>query len=139
MSSVSVTPQHSSFNPQSSTPLFVPGRRNPVAFLNGRTLKKGIEPRHFLNRPRAICFDRSIIDEAQRQGATEIRVICESTIYTSTMERFRRYCFPLNRLAGAQLGLELARWSIDGATPELDRREQAQALKDSQLGLWGVE
>lgn len=124
--------------PQSSSiPLFVSGRRNPVAFLNGRTLKKGIEPRHFLRRPAAICFDASVIDEAEAKGASEIHVRCEQTDYRTTMQRFRRYAFPLNRLAGKQLGMELCRWSVDGAEPVQDARERQQAARDSQLDLFG--
>lgn len=134
----SVPQQQQHFNKQSSVPLLVPGRPRPVAFLNGRTLKKGIQPSHILNKPRAICFDATVIDQAEAAGAITIRVTCENTTYTTDMERFRRYAFPVCRNAGRQLGMELCRWSVDGAEPVQDARERQQAARDSQLGLFAM-
>lgn len=130
--------------PQSAgenVPLYVAGRGKPVAFVSRGVLRKGIRPEHFLRKPPgAIAFDESIMVEAVRHGAHAIEVtdLERGTVYTCSMADFRRWCFTVDRGFGRQWALERGRWSIDGATPLLQAREEAQAAKDSQLSLFGV-
>lgn len=124
----------------SNTPIYI-GQR-VIGYVNGDTFHKTITgSKHFLRRPRAICFDRCTLRDAAAAGATRAAIFDrESGItYTTTFETIHKYAFPVYRGHGDQVGVALDRWSVNGATPVAVARvaETNQARKELQLTLFG--
>lgn len=142
-------PQHAAqgaHTPSQSIPLYVPGRDKPVAFLcpcgHSYELRKGIQPHQILHKPPgAIAWAEEVLNEARGRGATQMRVtdLVTGTVYTCSFADFDRYRVPVNRGYGPQWALEPGRWSINGARPVLQAREEAQEAKSSQLSLFALE
>lgn len=132
------TSAHATRTPSQSIPLYVPGRAQPVAFLCGCELRKGMRPEHYLHKPPgAIAFAQEVLNEARRLGATTVRVndLATGAVYTCSFADFDRYRVFVNRGYGPQWALEPGRWSINGAAPVLTAREEAQEAKQWQLSL----
>lgn len=128
----------------STQPLFVSGRPRPVAYLDlrSKTLQKGIDfDTQLLRQPRAIAFDADILTQAEKLGASQIRVkdITTNDIWTISFADFRRYQFSVNRGFGLQYAVELGRWQRNGQPSELAERERLQANKESQLVLFDAQ
>ena len=124
---------------QSRIPLYVAGRANPVAFVRGDLLEKGIRPEHILRKPPgAIAFAETVLQEAARLGVKSIKVTdtATGTVYRCTFADFDRYRVIVNRGFGRQWALERGRWSINGAKSEHQAREEAQAAQGTQLALF---
>jgi len=68
---------------------------------------------HFLHTPPAIAWDRCVLEEAERLGATRTEVVdLESgTVYSAPLSAFFRYGIRVNRGYGEQLALPLSRWA----------------------------
>lgn len=122
-------------------PLFVAGRRHPVAILCGDVLSKKIRSEHLLRNPVAIAFDRGVLGEAERLGARFVRVEQDDsgTVYTCSLADFRRFGVAIDRGFGAQLALPLARWSIDGAMPTAEARAVTPVEQRSLFDATGDE
>ena len=138
MSSLSRT---AGVNKPPSVPIYLAGRDKPIGYVSGRTFCKTITgSKHMLRSPKAIAFDACTLDDAQRAGATHVRVTDAETgrTYTAPIADVRRYGFPVARGHGRQVALPLDRYSVDGETPEAERRAAAtnQERKDLQLGLF---
>jgi len=72
----------------------------------GATLKRKVNgSRHFLRKPRAVCFPVHIIKEAEKQGARAIEIIDREngTRYTTSLRYFRSKAFEIERGYGHQL------------------------------------
>ncbi|MFN8469337.1 MAG: hypothetical protein U0X20_27520 [Caldilineaceae bacterium] len=123
-------------------PIYLPGRDKPIGYVSGQFFRKTITgTRHMLRTPRAIAFDRSTLDDAEKAGATHVSVTdCETgKVYCAPIADVRRYGFPVPRGHGNQIGLALDRYSIDGETPAAEQRaaQTNQERLDLQLGLFG--
>jgi hypothetical protein len=89
-----------------------------------------------LQRPPAIAFDISTLDDAQRAGATQLRICDTETgkTYCASIRLVREHGLRFNRDFGDQIALPLAYWSIDGALSEVKRNEAIQVAKREQAG-----
>lgn len=127
------------------TPIYAPGRRHPVGQVVGDAFIKYIAfSKHTLQRPRAIAFDVSTLDDAERAGATvaEIHDTESRNVYTAPLHLIRSRGFPVRRGFGNQWALALEYWSRNGLQSESEAREEHQAAKQAaasvvQLGLFG--
>ena len=72
--------------------------------------------RHMLKRPPAWAVDCRDLVEAERLGATRVEIFDLETqvTYASNIEYFRAHALRLDRGFGAQLALEIHRWSTIG-------------------------
>ena len=135
-----ILPQSGQFRAtQNSTPLYVSGRPKPVAFVVGVKLRKGIDfNKHLVLKPRAIAFDSEVLTQAENLGVQLIEVKDTTTgdVWTIAFADFQRYRFSVNRGFGQQYATELGRWQRNGQPSELTEREQLQANKQSQMGLF---
>jgi hypothetical protein len=124
--------------PRAPIPHYVPGIKWPVAQTDaeGHLLYKSILDIHILTDPRAIGFDVAILDESQQLGATDICVTHRErgTVYTCTIETFRKRGFPVRRGHGEQWALPLDWFSIDGEPPRAEVKRQEQAGKQDNSG-----
>lgn len=83
----------------------------------GNTFVKHLHSKtHFLRKPRAICFDLRSLEQAQKFGATEVKIydMDSRSIYLAPIERIYRKGFYLNRGYGEQIGLTLNFWKLAG-------------------------
>lgn len=80
--------------------------------VQGDTFYKTVKPQHFLQRPPAIAFDVSVLDQATKAGAVKVVVTDSSTgtQYISTIEHIREAGFYFNRGYGDQVGLTFSGW-----------------------------
>lgn len=118
--------------PTRHTPIYAPGRRHPIGHVVGGAFVKHIAfSRHALRRPRAIAFDASTLDDAERAGATIVEIYDTETgaVYRAAIATIRRAGFPVRRGHGNQWALGLEHWSRNGATPEAERQAAAQAAR----------
>ena len=86
-----------------------------VGEIQGQTLyKEVLGSRHFLGVPPGIAFDVTIIDKARRAGVVNLEVKDRETlrVYSTTLERFDKYAFPVSRGHGEQLGLAFTYWKV---------------------------
>ena len=119
------------------TPIYAPGRRHPIGHVVGGAFIKHIAfSKHTLRQPRAISFDVSTLDDAERAGASvaEIHDAETGAVYTATIATIRRAGFPVRRGHGNQWALTLEHWSRNGATPEADRQAATQAARAEAAG-----
>jgi len=88
------------------------GRRAIAGELYGDVFLRRMKDSHFLRRPRAVAVQQSIFDELLRRGCKHIRVLLTDSggVLETSIERFQRHGFPVNRGFGAQIGLELSYW-----------------------------
>ena len=138
MSSLSRT---AGVNKSPGVPIFLPGRDRPIGYVAGRDFCKTISgSKHMLRSPKAIAFDACTLDDAERAGATHVSVTdCETRCnYRAAIADVRRYGFPVARGHGRQVALSLDRYSVNGESPEAERRAAAtnQERIDLQLGLF---
>lgn len=123
-------------------PLFIDSVDRPVAFVDGPTLQKRVNfSKHLLLKPRrAIAFDNDILRQATTLGAKNILVIDADShdSYTTTIETFRAYSFPVNRRFGDQSALALDYWQRNGQPSTFEVREAARAAQPVQMSLWEV-
>jgi len=85
-----------------------------VGNVKGDTLHKTVDSsKHFLRTPPAIAFDELALSEAEKMGATKIKVKDKLTgiTYHSTIDAVRSRGFAFNRGFGSQVGLALSEWS----------------------------
>jgi hypothetical protein len=77
--------------------------------------KKILGSKHLLRKPPAIAFDTTSLIQAQRYGATMIRVLDKESniVYESTFEYLKEQGFDINRKYGKQRALMLGDWTID--------------------------
>ena len=127
---------------RTSTPIYLPGNSKPIGYVSGAFFYKTIVgSKHMLRSPRAIAFDLSTLDAAERAGASHVAVTDSETgkTYRAPIADIRRYGFPVARGHGRQVGLTLDRYSVDGETPEAAQRVAAtnQERKEAQLSLFG--
>lgn len=83
--------------------------------LNGVFKKTISASRHILRRPPAIALAVEALEQAEQAGAQDIEIkdIETGQLYTSTVEHFRRYCFPLQRGGfEPQIALPLERFAV---------------------------
>ena len=76
-------------------------------------IKKVHSTKHFLQKPRGIAFDEDSLEQAQKHGATRVKVIDLDTgiVYQVTIELIYKKGFHFNRGWGNQIGLTLDLWS----------------------------
>ncbi len=116
------------------TPIYL-GQRI-IGQVDGVTFRKTIAgSKHLLQRPKAICFDRSTLVDAQAAGATRAEILDRETgtIYTTTFETVETYSFPVHRGYGDQVGVTLDHWSIDGKQPVAERQAAIRAAKHESV------
>lgn len=116
------------------TPIYI-GHR-VIGQVVGDTFHKSIVgSKHLLQRPKAICFDRSTLRDAAEAGATRVEIYDRESgaIYTATLETIHAHSFAVRRGFGDQIGVTLDYWSINGAVPHAERTIQG----DGQLSLFG--
>ena len=103
-------------------------KNHVVGIVMGDTfVKKVIASQHFLEKPPAICFDVSSLDDAEENGACHVKVIDKesSKVYKSTIKTVRERGLLIDRSYGIQFALPIKYWYVDG--------------EPRQLGLWGSE
>jgi hypothetical protein len=84
-----------------------------VGQIEGCVLRKRVRASTgFLRRPRAIAWDRRIIEAARAAGVTDIEVedIENYVIYRTDMDTFLAQSFLLDRGRGPQLAMPLECW-----------------------------
>lgn len=124
----------------SSTPIYI-GQR-VIGYVRGDTFRKTITgSKHLLQRPKAICFDRSSLRDATAAGATCAAIFDRETgtTYTATLATIDAHSFPVRRGFGDQVGVSLDHWSINGAMPvaKATVAQSNQERKELQLTLFG--
>lgn len=94
-------------------------------------VKKVYGSKHFLRKPRAIAFDVASLEKAQKQGASQVKIIDLDTgiIYRVRIELIFYKGFYFNRGFGNQIGLTMNYWRIEheqGKVPheEISLKEQ---------------
>jgi hypothetical protein len=93
--------------------------------------------KHFLRQPKAICSDDSVLADAERAGAVEIRIRDTETgeVYSAPLEAFKKFGFPVRRGFGAQTGLTLERFNItQGGRTIRQARIETQPAAQLSLG-----
>jgi len=110
-------PQNHHSSKSNSTPIYAGGR--VVGRVTGETLYKTIRKGWYLERPPAIAFDVSSLDDAQNAGADRVDIWDKETgkHYRAKIALIRSAGFPVNRRFGAQIGLPLSYFSVDGQPP----------------------
>jgi hypothetical protein len=90
---------------------------------------------------RAWGFDRSVLQDAAKLGATLAQVYDRATglTYRAAFETIYKHGFRVNRGHGDQIALALDHWSINGAVPQAEQRvaQTNQERKELQLSLFG--
>ena len=129
-------------NTQSGTPIYLPGTDKPIGYVQGGIFRKTITgSTHMLRKPPAIAFDLSTLDAAEAAGALHVAITDRETgkVYRASIADVRYYGRPVVRGHGRQIGLALDHYSIDGETPEAERRAAAtnKERNELQLGLFG--
>lgn len=132
-------PQSGATRHPKNTPIFVRGRDRPIGYVEGGVFRKSVRASiHFLSRPRAIAFDRSTIEDAEKAGALWVEVTDSDsgTVYRAAIDDIWRQYFPVRRGYGNQIALALDRWRVNGqeAGPVW---ESNQAIKAAQPSLFG--
>ena len=87
-----------------------------VGTIENGVLKKNIyKSRHILRYPPAICWDESIIQQAEALGVIEtvINDKEEGKTYSAPLSSFRIKGFSVNRKAGPQIGLLISHWHVE--------------------------
>jgi len=76
--------------------------------------KRVFASKHFLRKPPAIAFDKSVIDEARSKKATDIMVHDRESKkrYKISMDSFVDNAFQIDRGHGVQLALAIGKWTI---------------------------
>ncbi len=90
-----------------------------VGYVQGGTFCKTIHKQHFLRTPPAIANDISVLDDAERAGATIVRItdLDTRTVYTASIQQIQALGVRFNRGFGNQIYLPLSFWSINGKSP----------------------
>ena len=98
--------------PHYSTKIMV-GDKVVGKVLGDEFIKEVHSTKHFLQKPRAIAFDEDSLVQAQKHGATKVKVIDLDTgiVYRVTIELIYQKGFYFNRGWGNQIGLTLDLWS----------------------------
>ena len=81
----------------------------------GDTFIKNVKSsKHFLQKPPAIAFDMSSMEEAERLGAMHVRVFDKEnkTTYSAPIARVWQRGFSIQRGFGSQVALRLTDWDI---------------------------
>jgi len=83
-------------------------------------LTKSLRTRHMLQKPPAICYDNSIVEQAKACGVTvlSVRNVETKCTYTIPFDRFLKTSFKVNRGFGEQLGACLSEW--DSGYPHIN-------------------
>lgn len=105
------------------TPIYI--GETIVATVDGRTLYKKVNAsKHFLQRPRAIGYDVSVLRDAEAAGAicTVVTDRETGTSYSTSIETIWEHGFRVCRGFGEQIALGMAHWSVNGETPEAELR-----------------
>lgn len=87
-----------------------------VGVIQGEKLMKRVDgAKHFLRVPPAIAWDAVIIERSNNRGVKLIMVIDkhDKKVYTTTMSKFMRYKFTLDRGFGKQYALALTHWLVN--------------------------
>lgn len=129
-------------NPQpASQPVYLGGRVVGYVVRGGAFYKTVCASKHFLRQPKAICFDRCTLHDAEAAGALRVEVRDQETgrVYSAPLETMWAHCFAVHRGFGDQVGLGLDYWRINGAPAVAEQRAAAsnQEVKALQLGLFG--
>ena len=123
----------------SSTPIYVRGRDRPIGYVQGGVFHKTVRSSvHFLQRPRAIVFDRSTLEDAKTAGALTVEVTDSESgnVYGCALDSIWRHGFDVRRGYRAQLALVLDRWRVNNQQPA-PVWESNQAVKAAQPSLFG--
>jgi len=104
-------------SPVGKQPIFCGAR--VIGYVKGDTFYKTIHKQHFLRTPPAIANDISVLDDAERAGATLVRITDQDTrtVYTSSIQQIQALGVRFNRGFGNQKYLPLSYWSINGNPP----------------------
>ena len=78
-------------------------------------VKKIFGSRHLLRNPRAIAYSETALKEAELNGAEFLKVIDKDThlIYSTTIEKFKKNGFDVNRGYGPQIAMVLEEWEVE--------------------------
>jgi hypothetical protein len=100
--------------------------------------------KHLLRSPQAICFDASIIEQAQYLGCQSIEVkdIETNIVYRVQFTDFKEKAISINRGFGSQLALPLTYWASSGGKPwnvtPIPVRQMALEVENPQLALFEI-
>jgi hypothetical protein len=118
-----------------STPIYAGAR--VVGRVTGETFYKTIRKGWYLEKPPAIAFDISSLDDAEGAGADRVDIWDKETgkHYRATIALIRSAGLPVNRRYGAQIGLPLSYFSIDGQPPRNTPPTPSRETKTEQYRL----
>ncbi len=82
---------------------------------NDTLIKNIYKSRHMLQYPPALCWDESILNQAEDLGVVKIEIneLEEGKKYKASILDFRNKCFSVRRGYSNQIGLTLAHWKIE--------------------------
>lgn len=97
-----------------SIPVFLSNGKIAGSIVDDSFIKTVYASKHFLRRPPAIAFDKSVVEEIQKQNVAKLVIKDRESnhTYTLTLEEFLFKAFPLNRGFGAQLACLLKEWTV---------------------------
>ncbi|MBC8508213.1 MAG: hypothetical protein H8D34_25410 [Chloroflexi bacterium] len=106
------------------TPVYREDGRRVVGYIIGDTFYKTVSgSKHFLRQPPAIMFDVQSLESAQRYGAKNVQVKDRETerIYAATIALIWEKPIYKNYGFGAQVGLCLKDWTVNGNIPQMPK------------------
>ena len=129
------------FNPLTlSRPVYLNGR--VIGYVSSGVFRKSVSAsKHFLRSPKAICFDRCTLRDAEAAGAMalEVRDQETGTLYRAEMVTLWTHYFPVLRGFGDQVGLGLDYWRVNGMPSKAEKRvaESNKEIAALQMSLFG--
>lgn len=134
-------------NRQSLTRIPIRANQKIVGDVRGETFYKNlVGSKHFLRIPRAIAFDVSSLDDAERVGAhfVEIRDVESGRVYRASIAKIRAKGFRVARGHGEQVALALGDFTRDDEASSRNPRDSSN-LRDAapeplatQLDFWSA-
>jgi hypothetical protein len=125
------------------TPVYREDGRRVVGYVRGDTFYKTLSgSKHFLRQPPAILFDIQSLESAQRYGAKNVQVKDRETgkIYRAPIALIWEKAIYKDYGFGAQVGLCLKDWTVDGTPPRKPKSPKAPSppkpLEPLQMGLF---
>ncbi len=95
--------------------IYTEGERVAGAIIGSTFRKFVFGSRHFLSKPRAVCYDRDVLHRLVEEGVRDLLVIDrdDGHSYRIQLARFMACAFPVRRGGGDQLGCVLSQWRRD--------------------------
>jgi hypothetical protein len=108
----------------------------PVASVEpGGILWRWAKPDELLHTPAAFCFHPQVLAEAKAHGATLVKIDLRhdgiKDVYVTPIENYEVHGLPIRRGFGAQIGLTLGYWRINGKPSDFEAKQAAHARSEA--------